>query len=381
MEYFEWFATTISGLEDLAAREIEELTGLPTQPDVGKVFFEGTIEHAAKINYSSTMVNKVYLLLEREEIQTLEDLYNVARRLDYSWLIEPNQTFAVKAERHDKKLPFTSINAAASIGRAIIESFAESTKIKLRVDLDNPDLEFYCLLRDSKMFLGLNTTGESLHKRYYKAYSHRAGLQSTIASAMIKISGWGKNQSLLDPMCGGGTIPIEAAIKLKNIPPGFMRRELDIEKLKFVDSLFIQELRKKIEESIDRDALAEIVGSDVSPKSAEYAKRNVEAAGVSDTVRIEVRDCLKISEWLNWEPSHVITNPPYGVRMNIGNIVEFYSRFIENIRRASPNSRLTVIVSKPKTLTSILRENNYRIVSTREIMYGRLRTVIISAEG
>lgn len=379
MEYFEWFATTVTGLEDLSAREVEELANVPAVPDVGKVFFKGMVKHAAIINYSSTMINRVYLLLAKESIETLEDVYKVARRLDYTWVIEPSQTFAVKAERHDKKLPFTSIEAAASIGRAIIESFKACTNVRLKVDLDNPDLEFYCLLRDSKMFLGLNVTGESLHRRYYRVYAHRAGLRPIIASGIIKISGW-RNESLLDPMCGCGTIPIEAAIKLKNIPPGCMKKNSRLEKLKFVDSILIQQLKKKLVEDIDRDALAEIVGSDASPKIIEQARRNVEAARVSDTVKLEVRDCLKISDWLSWEPAHIITNPPYGVRLSMKHLVEFYRRFVENVGKASPSSRLTVIVSKPRIFTKMLEENSYRIISTREIMYGRLRTVIISAE-
>jgi len=380
MQYFEWFATTVTGLEDLAAKEVEEIARTPVHPDIGKIFFKGTIEHAAIINYSSTLINRVYLLLAREKVETLEDLYRITRRLDYTWIIDPSQTFAVKAERHNKRLPFTSLDAAASAGRAIIESFKSSTNIKLKVDLDNPEIEFYCLLRDSEVLLGLDTTGESLHRRYYRVYTHRAGLQPTIASAMIKISGWGRGESLIDPMCGGGTIPIEAAIKLRNIPPGLMKRGIRLEKLKFVDLDALKKIRRKIEDGVNPDAVGDITGSDASPKSIEGARRNIEAAGVADTVKLMIRDCLQMDKWLTWEPDHIVTNPPYGIRMNVRDIVGFYRRFIESIGRASPNSKLTIIVSKPRTFTSILEEKNYRITLSREVMYGRLRATIISSE-
>ncbi|MCL7402433.1 MAG: class I SAM-dependent RNA methyltransferase [Thaumarchaeota archaeon] len=380
MQYFEWFATTVTGLEDLAAKEVGEIAGIPVHPDIGKIFFKGTFEHAAVINYSSTLINRVYLLLAREEIETLEDLYRITRRLDYTWIIDPSQTFAVKAERHNKRLPFTSMDAAAWTGRAIIESFKASANIRLKVNLDNPEIEFYCLLRDSEVLLGLDTTGESLHRRYYRVYAHRAGLQPTIASAMIKISGWKRSESLLDPMCGGGTIPIEAAIKLKNISPGLMKRGIRLEKLKFVDLDALKKIKKKIEDSINRDAVADITGSDASPKSIEGAGRNIEAAGVSDTVKLMIRDCLQMDKWLTWEPDHIVTNPPYGIRMNVRDIVGFYRRFIESVLRASPNSKLTIIISKPRTFTSILEEKNYRVTSSREVMYGRLRATIISSE-
>jgi 23S rRNA G2445 N2-methylase RlmL len=159
MQYFEWLATTVTGLEDLAAKEVEEIAGITVHPDIGKIFFKGTVEHAAVIIYSSILINRVYLLLAREKAENLEELYKITRRLDYTWIIDPSQTFAIKAERHDKRLPFTSIDAAASAGRAIIESFKASTNIKLKVDLDDPEIEFYCLLRDSEILLGLDTTG------------------------------------------------------------------------------------------------------------------------------------------------------------------------------------------------------------------------------
>lgn len=380
MEYYEWFATTVTGLEDLAAREVEELINTYVQPDIGKVFFRGGVEHASTVNYASTLINRVYLLLAREKIESLDDVYRIARKLDYSWIIDPYQTFAVRAERHDKQLPFTSIDAAATIGRAIIESYESSKNTRVKVNLDDPDLEFYCLLRGSEMLLGLNITGRSLHRRYYRLYAHRAGLQPTIASAMIKISRWRQGEGLLDPMCGSGTIPIEAAIKVKNIPPGLMRGEARLERLKFIDQLMINELKKKIERNIGKYAAGEIVGSDASEKSIEGARRNLEAAKVSDIVKLMVGNCLRLEDWLSWEPPHIVTNPPYGIRMSIKDVAEFYRRFVESIRKATPYSKLTIIVSKPKALTTILEEKNYTVRSMREVLYGGLRVTIISAE-
>ncbi|MCS7125288.1 MAG: tRNA (guanine(6)-N2)-methyltransferase [Aigarchaeota archaeon] len=380
MEYFQWFATTITGLEDLAAKEVEEEAGVTSVPDIGKIFFKGTVEHAVIVNYSSTMVNRVFLLLAREDVESLEDVYRVAKSLDYSWLIDPNQTFAVRAERHAKHLSFTSIEASAKVGRGIIDSYREKSGVKLRVNLDEPDLEFYCLLRDSEMLLGLDTTGLSLHRRYYRVYYHRASLQPTIASGMIKISGWSDRESLLDPMCGGATIPIEAAIKLKKIPPGLMRGDLRIGKLKFVDRWVLRDVEEKIKKGSGIEKVPDVVGVDVSPKSIEGAKKNVEAASVIDIVKLVVADVFKIGEWLNWEPDHIVTNPPYGIRMGIRDIANFYKRLIENIRRASPKSKLTVIVSKPTLFKKILDEEGYSIISTREIMYGRLRASIICSE-
>jgi 23S rRNA G2445 N2-methylase RlmL len=116
------------------------------------------------------------------------------------------------------------------------------------------------------------------------------------------------------------------------------------------------------------------------PRVLKVLGGNIEAAGVADTVKLMIRGCLQMDKWLTWEPDHIVTNPPYGVRMNVRDIVGFYRRFIESIGKASPNSKLTIIVSKPKVFTRILEERNYRITSSREVMYGRLRAAIISSE-
>lgn len=375
-----WFATTVSGMEDLAAEEVREIAGVEAAADVGKVFFEGSVEDVALLNYSSTMLHRVFLTLAQESIESLEDVYRVARSIDYSWLISPEQSFAVRAERHAKHLPFTSIDAAAAVGRAVIESFREARGVRLRVNLDEPDLEFYCLLRDSEMILGLDTTGPSLHRRYYRVYHHRAALQPAIAAGMLRISGWRREESLLDPMCGGGTIPIEAALAARRIPPGLRRGAISLERLVFVKPEELERARRRAEERMEPGYRSEITGSDASPKSIDGARRNAEAAGVSDTVRLMVADALHIEDWLDRKPAHVLVNPPYGLRMGVRNPQEFYRRFLRSLRAAAPEAKLTAIVSKPVIFTRALTSEGYQPTQTRQINYGRIRATIISAQ-
>ncbi|MEM0080101.1 MAG: tRNA (guanine(6)-N2)-methyltransferase [Nitrososphaerota archaeon] len=382
MEEYIWFATTVTGLEDVATKEIEELTNVEAEPDVGKVFFKGSLEDAAIVNYSSRIVNRVFLLLARGPVSTLDDVYKIARSIDYREYVNPTQSFAVKAERQSKQLPFTSMDAAAKVGSAVIESFREKTSVRLKVNLDNPDVEFYCLLRDSEMLLGLNITGQSLHRRYYRVFHHRATLQPTIASAMIEISKW-EGEDMLDPMCGSGTIPIEAAIRLRKIPPGLMKNRLNklkMENLKIFTEEILEKARGKVLGRMELWRNAKIVGSDVSHKNVVGALKNVEAAEVQDIVRLLTRDIFKMDEWLDFTPSIIITNPPYGIRMGISNIEEFYRKFIKTIKKTVPDAKITIIISKPTLFTKILIEENYTVTHKREIMYGRLRTSILTAQ-
>jgi len=375
---FKCFATTVMGLEEYAARECEELIGVRAKPDIGKIIFEADQEQLIRLNLASRMLHKIFIMLARINVETLDDIYRCARDIDYSEFIESDQSFAVRAERHSKNYPFTSLDMAATVGRAIIESFRESRGKRLRVNLDQPDIEFYCLLRDSEFFMGLNTTGRSLHHRFYRVYHHRAALHPTIAVGMLRIAGWDSRMSLLDPMCGGGTIPIEAGLMGLNIPPGLRRGGLKISCLRFIDEKLIERLSRDLERSIKPELESSILGTDASPKSIEGARKNAEEAGLMDKLEFMVADIFKIGEWLPQPFDHIIFNPPYGIRMGIRNIKEFYRRVCRCLAEASPTSTLTVIVSKPTLFSRALAEAGYDVIRRIEVLYGRIRATIIS---
>ena len=377
---YRFFATTITGLEDLAARECAEVAGVIAELDVGKVLFEADLRQAITLNLASRMLHRIFLLLARKDVETLEDVYRVAREVDYEGLIGREQSFAVRAERHAKHYPFTSLDIAATVGRAVIESYRESAGVRLRVNLDEPDVELYCLLRDSELLIGLNTTGGSLHRRFYRVYHHRAALHPTIAAGMLRLAGWRRDEALLDPMCGGGTIPIEAALLARKVPPGLRRGGLALERLKFVDPAALEEVARELKESTEPKYMSPILGSDASKRSVEGARVNAEKAGVADTVRLLVADALRMKEWLREEPEHVAVNPPYGLRMGIRDIETFYLKFLESLRKAAPSARLTAIVSKPTVFSRALQASGYQTLFERPVMYGRLKAVIFGAE-
>ncbi|MCD6341240.1 MAG: hypothetical protein J7L83_00050, partial [Thaumarchaeota archaeon] len=171
---FECFATTINGLERFAADECKQVAGVDAEPDVGKVIFKADVDQIIKLNLGSRMLHKIFITLARTHVEILDDVFRAAREIDYAEYIRPDQTFAVQGERHSKDKPFTSLDMAAAVGKAIIRSFEEKKGARLKVDLDDPDIQFYCLVRDSEFFLGINTTGKSLHRRFYRVFHHRA---------------------------------------------------------------------------------------------------------------------------------------------------------------------------------------------------------------
>jgi len=377
---FECFATTIMGLEDVAARECREILGVEARPDVGKIFFEADEDDIIRLNLTSRTIHRIFVLLSRSRAEVLDDVYRAARSVDYTGFIGADQAFAVKGERHSKDKPFTSMDMAAAVGRAVIESFRERTGVRLRVNLDNPDVQLYCLIRDSELLIGLDTTGKSLHRRYYRVYHHRAALQPSIAASMLMLSGWRREEALLDPMCGSGTIPIEAALMALKVPPGARRlSDLALNKLKFIDGDRVREIAEELEAEVDLGFRPRIIGSDASPKSIKGAIMNAEAAGVLNAIRFMMGDVLKLGGWLDEKPSHIIMNPPYGIRMGVRKIEEFYQKVCTSIRNAAPDARLTAIVSKPVVFGRALESAGYIIESRRQIMYGKLNAFIIMA--
>ena len=377
---FECFATTVMGLEDVAAKECEEIIGAEAKPDVGKIFFQADERQIIRLNLASRTLHRIFITLARTRAETLEDVYKAAREVDYTMFIGADQSFAVKGERHSKDKPFTSMDMAASVGRAVIESFRERAGVRLKVNLDKPDVQLYALIRDSELLLGLNTTGKSLHRRFYRVFHHRAALQPSIAASMIRLSGWRREELLLDPMCGSGTIPIEAALIALRIPPGIGRAsELALHKLKFIDEAEAREVLEEVESEVDLQFSPKIVGADASPKSIEGALANAEKAGVLKAIRLLVGDVFKLREWMSEAPDHVIMNPPYGIRMGIRKIREFYERACKSIREASPEAKLTAIVSKPTIFGRALEAAGYQVTAKRQIMYGRLNAFIIMA--
>ncbi len=379
MVLMEFFATTVAGLEDIAAREVEELTGVKAYPDVGKVLFSAGIREAATLNYAAKTLHKIFLLLTRCEVETLDDIERAAREVDYSQLISPGQSFAIRAERHGEH-PFISPQVAARVGHAVIESYKASKGVRLRVNLNEPDVEIYALVRGRELFLGLNTTGNSLHRRYYRVWHHRAAILPTIASAMIELSGWRRGQVFLDPFCGGATIPIEAALRALRIAPG-LRTEQVMRRLIIFDEQLLVEIAQKLEQNEERlrgEALS-IYAADASSKALEGADANIKRAGLGDVIKVRLGDARYISKWLDTQPDVVVTNPPFGVRLGLSNPELFYVETFKALAGARV-SRITLLANKLTVIRRSLESAGWSIVNQRNIIYGTLTAAIFTAE-
>lgn len=374
MTVAKFIATTTTGFEDVAAEEVEALLNVRPKPLHGKIEFEAPLEAILKLNIWSRTVNKVILLLNEGAVTNLDDIYSIAANVDYTDFIGRDQSFAVRAERVGEH-HFTSLDVAATVGRAVIDSFLRSTGHRLKVDLDNPDVEVLCQLRGSDFYMGLNTTGESLHRRNYRVFDHPASLKATIAASMIYWSRWRQSEPLLDPMCGGGTIPIEGALMARNIAPGTFRKGFALTRLIFVDrDLFMRRVEESLSSS--NSGKYQIFGVDISPKFVEGAKRNASAAKVEDTIDFECWDATKIDRLRGIMANYVIVNLPYGMRLlRKGAVAKLYVDFLASLRRAGSGTLIAITASRDE-FKHAARINGFDILDLRTVLHGSLSTTV-----
>jgi len=373
------FATVSPGIEDIADKEVERLVGCKAIPDVGKVFFEADISSVYTLNLKGSTINKVMIQLCRENFAKLEDLYRIAKNIDYGWIIDANQTFAVRSERvgtHN----FTSMDVSRVIGQAIIDSFLEAYGKRLKVNLDHPDIEFYSLVRNNEFILGVNTTGSSLHKRGYRVYEHPAALKPTLASAMLEISGWKPEKGLIDPMCGGGTILIEAAFKARNMIPSRLRNDFAFLKMKIFNREEYEKIREKLL-NLEKKEVFEIYGMEKFPRHLNGALRNAKKAGVQETIKFKLGDATVPADYPKTELKFIVVNPPYGIRMiPEGSPKRLYDKFLKALKEKAENSILVLITAAHRKFRKAVEEKNIEILEEKRVLHGELAAKIFKCK-
>ncbi len=301
-------ATCSRGLEEIASKEAKEITGREAGKEGnGLIYVKASWEKAFRLNYMAKTMNRIILLLARGSFTRLEELYKVARNIDYGF-IESKQRFAVRFSRHGKH-DFTSMDAERIVGQAVIDSYMESYGKRLKVNLEEPDVMIRGFIKENKYWLGIDTTGDSLHKRGYRAYQHPAPLQTTIANALIRMAGWDEKQSLYDPCCGSGTIPIEAYLYGNKVPNKWRWQSFLIWNLSVFEQDRLLEEKLSID-GMERNDELKLYGSDISPKHIEGARKNAARAGAK--IKFFVEDVAKTS----FDYDIIITNPPYGKRVS-----------------------------------------------------------------
>lgn len=332
-------ATATFGLEAVVKREIQDLGYEIEKVEDGKVVYSGDERAIVRSNLWLRTADRV--LLEMGEFHALEfeELFQNVKGMDWEYLIPPDGRFNVTGS--SVKSTLHSVPACQSIvKKAIVERLSECYGID-RFEETGADYTVKVSIIKDRAKITVDTSGAGLHKRGYRKHAVPAPLKETLAAALIELSFWKKDRVLLDPCCGSGTIPIEAAMIGKNIAPGLGRR-FACEDWEFIDEEIWKEERKKAYGSISDNQL-KIYAYDVDPRSMEVSKKNAIEAGVDEDIifkQINITD-VKAPE----ENGIIITNPPYGKRIGEEKVIETIYSSLRRFHEENPDWSLFMITA------------------------------------
>jgi putative N6-adenine-specific DNA methylase len=346
---FKMVAKTLFGFEPLLAKELRKLGAIDVKEGVRSVSFYGDKGFMYKCNLSLRTAIKVLKPVASFKVFSEDDLYREINNIAWEKWMDANQTLAIDATVHSDKFTHSKYVALKSKD-AIVDRFRDRTGERPGIDLDYPTLRINIHIEKEFCTVSLDSSGQSLHKRGYKSATNIAPINEVLAAGMLLHSGWDGQCDFMDPMCGSGTILIEAAMIACNIPPNLNRKEFGFEKWKDWD----EDLFEKIQESVlkkVREFHFTIKGYDKAPSAVQKAKDNIQNANLSEFISVEHEDFFK-TEKQTERHLHMVFNPPYGERLNI-DMPEFYKAIGDTLKQSYPGTHAWFITSNLEAIKHV----------------------------
>lgn len=303
-------APCIFGLEGLCANELRFLGIENVTAENGRVTFTGDFSTMAKANINSRYAERIQILLAEFEARSFEELFENVKAIEWENFIGVSEAFPVKGRCLSSKL-MSIPDCQKIIKKAVVNRLSEKYMLPWLEETGSIHQIQFLIIND-KVSIMLDTSGAGLHKRGYRANSNDAPIKETLAAAMVELARVRSNHYVVDPMCGSGTIVIEAAMKAMGIAPG-LNRYFACEKWNCVDSEIFKAERELAKSKIRSDSAFRACGYDIDEIALDTAKKNAEIAGVADRITFKKRD---IKDFVLEDGfCTVITNPPYGERL------------------------------------------------------------------
>ncbi|MFN2745645.1 MULTISPECIES: THUMP domain-containing class I SAM-dependent RNA methyltransferase [Bacillus] len=318
MRTFTLIATAPMGIEAIVAKEVREL-GYDCTVDNGKVVFKGDALAICRANLWLRTADRVKVQVAEFTAKTFDELFEKTKALDWSAFIPENATFPVTG-KSVKSVLASVPDCQRIVKKAIAEKLkAQFGKQSEWLEETGPEYKIEISLLKDKAVITLDSSGVGLHKRGYRTGQGEAPLKETLAAALILLTNWTPDRPFVDPFCGSGTIPIEAALIGQNIAPGF-NRDFASEKWEWIGKEAWDQARLEVEEKANYDQPLAIFGHDIDHRMIEIAKANAEEAGLSDLIhfkQMQVKDFTTQAEY-----GVIVGNPPYGERLGEKQAVE-----------------------------------------------------------
>jgi putative N6-adenine-specific DNA methylase len=345
---FEMVAKTLYGLEEILAEELIGLGANGVQIGRRVVNFEGDKELMYKANFCCRTALKILKPITRFRANNPDEVYEQIKRIDWLQYLPPEKTFAIDAVVYSETFTHSKF-VTYRVKDAIVDYFAEKNLQRPSIRINNPDIQLHLHISHNECTLSFDSSGESLHKRGYRIEETEAPLNEVLAAGMILKTGWKGESHFVDPMCGSGTLLIEAALIAMNIAPGVFRDKYAFEKWDDFDA----ELFEKIstDDSNEKNFTHKCLGSDISQKAIAAAAKNVKNAGLSKYIELKVLPFQEMQE--NPGTGILITNPPYGERLRPNDLLNLYAIIGERLKHVFPGYEAWIISSNPEGFDKI----------------------------
>ena len=353
----QYFATVVRGLEPLAAQELESLGAHSVSPGFCGVAFTGDRALLYRVNLWARLPFRVLVKLDEFPCRDADELYRGIQKIDWQRYLTPDQTLAVDATGKTRRLNHTHFTAL-QVKKAIVDQ-QQQWGDRSSIDTQEPDVRVNVHLRRDRCTVSLDSSGTSLHRRGYRPAMGIAPLKESLAAALLELSGWQPELPFLDPLCGSGTLPLEACLKALNIAPGLFRERFGFETWLDFDDRLLEQLIQKAQASQLSQLTAPIWGSDRNPEVIEQARANAKNCGVEQHVQFTQAELTQVEAPA--DSGVLLCNPPYGERLSDQELGAFYKLLGDVLKQRFKGWTAFVLSGNKELAKSIGLKSSQRI--------------------
>lgn len=352
-------ATTLYGLEEVLAKELRDLGAQEVTIGNRSVSFLGDKGFMYKANIALRTAIRVLKPIKRFRVRDEQEMYDKIKQLRWDHFMDVDGTFLIKAAINQTQVSSNSHYVTLKAKDAIADYFRDKFGKRPSVDSQYPDVTVHVHISRDMCTVSMDSSGQSLHKRGYRSATNLAPINEVLAAGMLQLAGYTGDQNLIDPMCGSGTILIEAAMIANNIPANINRKHFGFENWKDYD----EDLYFRIQDSLLKKITSssfKIMGFDKAPSAVRKAKDNVEQANLSDFIGIHHVNFF-LSEKEVFGRTMLMFNPPYGERLQIDGIEDFYRNIGDTLKKSYTDTTVWFITSDLEALKHVGLKTSRRI--------------------
>ena len=367
-----FLAKTFYGFEPLLEKELRKLGAKNIKSINRAVSFEGDLGFLYKANLSLRTALRILMPIGRFPVKNQTDLYRAIDRMDWSKWFSAEQSFIIDVTLFSDHFNH-SLFVAQKAKDAIVDQFSKREGKRPSVTTENPDIRIQLHLQGDQLTISLDSSGNSLHQRGYRIETNIAPINEVLAAGMLLYSGWEGKTYFYDPMCGSGTLAIEAAMIACNIPPSLNRTTFSFMNWKNFDAELFEVIRNSCLSKV-REFRGHIYASDKAPSAVRKAQENIENAGLEEYISV-VRSDFFFADRPSEVPLHIVFNPPYGERLSIDANV-FYGKIGDTLKKEYQGCEAWFITANIEALKSVGLRPSRKI----KMFNGKLESRLVNYE-